>query len=117
METKQHNWKTHLLDSEEYREYLFSEYRPVMGFIERYLPDYYTNQHIAEIDRLWRYIGDEGLDPEDEELYKERFPDKKKALEELIEVESEILKECVEIFYNKYFYKKINNERRCRDEV
>lgn len=109
MEAMQCKWKAYLLDSEEYREYLLSEYRPVMDFIERYLPNYYTSRRIAEIDRLWRYIGDEGLDPEDEELYKERFPDKKKALEELIEVESEILKECVEIFYNKYFYK-INND-------
>lgn len=102
-------WKTYLLNSEEYRDWLLAQYRPVLDFIEQFLPDYYTNQRIAETDRLWRYIGDEGMDEEDEELYKEQFPDKKKALEELIEVESEVLKECVGVFYKNYFNNKINN--------
>jgi hypothetical protein len=109
METEQFKWSTYLLGSEEHRDYLLSQYRSVMDFIERFLPDYYTNPQVLETDLLWRYIGDEELSPEDEKLYKEQFPDKKKALSELIEVESEILRECVEAFYNKYFYGKVNN--------
>lgn len=95
---------------ETYRKSLLAKYHPVIDFIEQFLPDYYTNSDIAEADLLWRYIGDECMEDKDEELCKKRFPNKKKAIEELIEIESRLLKECVGIFHNEYFHNKINNE-------
>lgn len=98
------------MNSENYRKYLFSHYSPASDFIEKFLPDYFTNENVAEIDRLWRYIGNEELDPRDEKLYKEQFPDKRKAAEELVEVEGKLFKRCLSIFYAKYFAKELNDD-------
>lgn len=57
-------------------------------FIEKYHPQYYSDDRVLLYDILFRYISDDEVSPDDQAWLQEGFKTKKEALEELKRLET-----------------------------
>ena len=65
------------------------------NFIERFHPNYYHSQEVAENDRLTRYLNDEGFDDDESQREMiEEYPTKDVAFKALRDNYKSLLLEC-----------------------
>lgn len=71
-------------------------------FIAKYLPDYTSNEDVAESDLLWRYIDNEEMYQHDIERLEKSYPTKKTMLNEIAKIETKLFKEAMEEYIKTY---------------
>jgi len=68
-------------------------------FIEKHIPDYYTNDLVLQSDMLSRYVYHEEVDEDDAKRIATEFKSKAEIYEEIANIESRLFSEAIEAYY------------------
>lgn len=90
------------------KENALKAYQRVVAFTSEFCPDWSNSETAAEVDRLFRFLDGEELDPTDVENIKERFEingeiQKPRIIRVVAGLESVLIKNAIEAFYSKFF--------------
>lgn len=64
-------------------------------FIEKYLPNYSSNDLVLLSDILWRYVDNDDVDTSDMEWIGKSFADKNEVLTEIVRVETQLFENAL----------------------
>ena len=80
----------------------YQSYSDLWGFIEEYLPNYYSRNDVLRSDILFRCINGESVDESDMQWIQEEFGSDKDAIKnESLRLEKEFLNEAMDSFYKQ----------------
>lgn len=71
-------------------------------FIERYLPDYYSNEDVLVSDILLRYLTGEEVSKSDQMWIHAEFNDKAEILAELIKIDTALFSRSLSAYYQEH---------------
>lgn len=71
-------------------------------FIEKYLPDYYTNDLVLRSDILWRYVDNDDVDGSDKIWIEEEFATKTEIVEEIVRIETQLFENALRNYCFEY---------------
>lgn len=69
------------------------------SFIERYLPDYYSNENVLVSDILFRYLTGEEVSSSDQMWIQTEFNDRVEILAELIKIDTTLFSKLLTAYY------------------
>lgn len=72
-----------------------------LNFIEKYHPQYYSDDRVLLCDILFRYLSDDELSPDDLTWLQKEFKTKKETLQELKRLETLLLSETLGYYYDR----------------
>lgn len=90
------------------KENALKAYQRVVAFTSEFCPNWSSSETAAEVDRLFRFLDGEELDPADLENIKERFEvngeiQKPGIIRVIAGLESVLIKNAIETFYSEFF--------------
>ena len=90
------------------KENALKAYQRVVAFTSEFCPNWSSSETAAEVDRLFRYLDEEELDPTDVENIEEKFKingkiQKPSIIRCIAGLESVLIREALEAFYSKFF--------------
>lgn len=71
-------------------------------FIERHLPNYYSNDLVLRSDILWRYVKDDDVCDDDIEWIMAECKDKNGALAEVARIDTLLFCDAIKAYCNEY---------------